>query len=154
MVCFPWEAEILVWKGPPYKEENPGSLLGFRQPLEAESDRNIFHSMPSFPTPPAGTWRYAEESDRVLVQAVCLQIRGQILQKLGKAVIWKIPLKVSPFFPPFEMLQWAHVRILAGGERPVPIKQAQRMSCAPISLQQGPGAMCQANVLQELAFYY
>ncbi|KAL9852741.1 alpha-protein kinase 1 isoform 1-T6 [Geothlypis trichas] len=30
-----------------------------------------------------GTWRYAEESDRVLVQAVCLQIRGQILQKLG-----------------------------------------------------------------------
>ncbi|NWI70947.1 ALPK1 kinase, partial [Todus mexicanus] len=30
-----------------------------------------------------GTWRYAEESDRVLVQSVCLQIRGQILQKLG-----------------------------------------------------------------------
>ncbi|NXY48392.1 ALPK1 kinase, partial [Ceuthmochares aereus] len=30
-----------------------------------------------------GTWRYAKESDRVLVQAVCLQIRGQILQKLG-----------------------------------------------------------------------
>ncbi|XP_016153252.1 PREDICTED: alpha-protein kinase 1 isoform X2 [Ficedula albicollis] len=30
-----------------------------------------------------GTWRYAEESDRILVQAVCLQIRGQILQKLG-----------------------------------------------------------------------
>lgn len=26
LVCF----EILVWKGPPYKEENPGSLLGFR----------------------------------------------------------------------------------------------------------------------------
>ncbi|XP_071664295.1 alpha-protein kinase 1 isoform X4 [Patagioenas fasciata] len=34
---------------------------------------------PSF----AGTWRYAKESDRVLVQSVCLQIRGQILQKLG-----------------------------------------------------------------------
>ncbi|KAJ7396124.1 hypothetical protein BTVI_148352 [Pitangus sulphuratus] len=30
-----------------------------------------------------GTWRYAEDSDRILVQAVCLQIRGQILQKLG-----------------------------------------------------------------------
>ncbi|NXA61556.1 ALPK1 kinase, partial [Mohoua ochrocephala] len=30
-----------------------------------------------------GTWQYAEESDRILVQAVCLQIRGQILQKLG-----------------------------------------------------------------------
>uniref|UniRef100_A0A8D2NQ34 Alpha kinase 1 n=1 Tax=Zosterops lateralis melanops TaxID=1220523 RepID=A0A8D2NQ34_ZOSLA len=30
-----------------------------------------------------GTWRYAVESDRILVQAVCLQIRGQILQKLG-----------------------------------------------------------------------
>ncbi|XP_064366680.1 alpha-protein kinase 1 isoform X2 [Dromaius novaehollandiae] len=31
----------------------------------------------------AGTWRYAKESDRTLVQSVCLQIRGQILQKLG-----------------------------------------------------------------------
>ncbi|NXP16659.1 ALPK1 kinase, partial [Scytalopus superciliaris] len=30
-----------------------------------------------------GTWIYAQESDRILVQAVCLQIRGQILQKLG-----------------------------------------------------------------------
>ncbi|NXA18362.1 ALPK1 kinase, partial [Ibidorhyncha struthersii] len=30
-----------------------------------------------------GTWRYAKESDRILVQSVCLQIRGQILQKLG-----------------------------------------------------------------------
>ncbi|XP_032542820.1 alpha-protein kinase 1 [Chiroxiphia lanceolata] len=30
-----------------------------------------------------GTWRYSEGSDRILVQAVCLQIRGQILQKLG-----------------------------------------------------------------------
>ncbi|NXF85982.1 ALPK1 kinase, partial [Eubucco bourcierii] len=30
-----------------------------------------------------GTWRYAEDSDRILVQSVCLQIRGQILQKLG-----------------------------------------------------------------------
>ncbi|KFQ19148.1 Alpha-protein kinase 1, partial [Merops nubicus] len=30
-----------------------------------------------------GTWRYAQESDRILVQSVCLQIRGQILQKLG-----------------------------------------------------------------------
>ncbi|KAM5309818.1 alpha-protein kinase 1 isoform 2-T3 [Glossophaga mutica] len=31
----------------------------------------------------AGTWQYRNESDRVLVQSVCLQIRGQILQKLG-----------------------------------------------------------------------
>ncbi|KAM9236428.1 alpha-protein kinase 1 [Leptosomus discolor] len=30
-----------------------------------------------------GTWRYAKASDRILVQSVCLQIRGQILQKLG-----------------------------------------------------------------------
>ncbi|XP_068797954.1 alpha-protein kinase 1 isoform X2 [Struthio camelus] len=30
-----------------------------------------------------GTWQYATESDRTLVQSVCLQIRGQILQKLG-----------------------------------------------------------------------
>ncbi|NWI91140.1 ALPK1 kinase, partial [Pitta sordida] len=30
-----------------------------------------------------GTWQYSKESDRILVQAVCLQIRGQILQKLG-----------------------------------------------------------------------
>ncbi|XP_068137412.1 alpha-protein kinase 1 [Hyperolius riggenbachi] len=30
-----------------------------------------------------GTWHYSEESDRVLVQSVCIQIRGQILQKLG-----------------------------------------------------------------------
>ncbi|POI23574.1 hypothetical protein CIB84_012680, partial [Bambusicola thoracicus] len=29
------------------------------------------------------TWQYAKESDRILVQSVCLQIRGQILQKLG-----------------------------------------------------------------------
>ncbi|NWU96052.1 ALPK1 kinase, partial [Upupa epops] len=30
-----------------------------------------------------GTWQYAKDSDRILVQSVCLQIRGQILQKLG-----------------------------------------------------------------------
>ncbi|NXU26313.1 ALPK1 kinase, partial [Thalassarche chlororhynchos] len=30
-----------------------------------------------------GTWQYTKESDRILVQSVCLQIRGQILQKLG-----------------------------------------------------------------------
>ncbi|XP_069487081.1 alpha-protein kinase 1 [Ambystoma mexicanum] len=30
-----------------------------------------------------GTWSYAEESDKMLVQSVCIQIRGQILQKLG-----------------------------------------------------------------------
>ncbi|KAH0615929.1 hypothetical protein JD844_026578, partial [Phrynosoma platyrhinos] len=30
-----------------------------------------------------GVWKYTKESDRILVQAVCIQIRGQILQKLG-----------------------------------------------------------------------
>ncbi|KAG8592930.1 hypothetical protein GDO81_000676 [Engystomops pustulosus] len=30
-----------------------------------------------------GTWNYYIESDRLLVQSVCIQIRGQILQKLG-----------------------------------------------------------------------
>ncbi|XP_062992346.1 alpha-protein kinase 1 [Elgaria multicarinata webbii] len=30
-----------------------------------------------------GVWKYTEESDRILVQSVCIQIRGQILQKLG-----------------------------------------------------------------------
>ncbi|XP_069315272.1 alpha-protein kinase 1 [Eulemur rufifrons] len=30
-----------------------------------------------------GSWLYRNESDKVLVQAVCIQIRGQILQKLG-----------------------------------------------------------------------
>nr|KAF6309463.1 alpha kinase 1 [Pipistrellus kuhlii] len=31
----------------------------------------------------AGSWLYRHESDRVLVQSVCVQVRGQILQKLG-----------------------------------------------------------------------
>ncbi|XP_071470568.1 alpha-protein kinase 1 isoform X2 [Marmota flaviventris] len=30
-----------------------------------------------------GTWIYRNESDKILVQSVCIQIRGQILQKLG-----------------------------------------------------------------------
>ncbi|KAM6441287.1 alpha-protein kinase 1 isoform 1-T1 [Liasis olivaceus] len=30
-----------------------------------------------------GVWKYCKESDRILVQSVCIQIRGQILQKLG-----------------------------------------------------------------------
>ncbi|XP_074084796.1 alpha-protein kinase 1 isoform X2 [Macrotis lagotis] len=30
-----------------------------------------------------GTWQYNKESDKILVQSVCVQIRGQILQKLG-----------------------------------------------------------------------
>ncbi|XP_053317426.1 alpha-protein kinase 1 [Spea bombifrons] len=30
-----------------------------------------------------GSWSYSDENDRVLVQSVCIQIRGQILQKLG-----------------------------------------------------------------------
>ncbi|XP_034527259.1 alpha-protein kinase 1 isoform X7 [Ailuropoda melanoleuca] len=33
--------------------------------------------------PGRGTWLYRNESDKVLVQSVCIQIRGQILQKLG-----------------------------------------------------------------------
>lgn len=32
----------------------------------------------------AGHWIYHSESDRVLVQAVSVQVRGTILQKLGK----------------------------------------------------------------------
>lgn len=88
-------------------------------PLEAQNDRDVFH----FPTPPAGTWRYAEESDRILVQAVCLQIRGQILQKLGKALFWKLPLKISHWvFFPFKMSHWAHVRISCG-EHPAPVNR-------------------------------
>lgn len=31
----------------------------------------------------SGTWLYRNESDQILVQSVCIQIRGQILQKLG-----------------------------------------------------------------------
>lgn len=40
----------------------------------------------------AGHWIYHSESDRVLVQAVSVQVRGTILQKLGKItfVKWKI----------------------------------------------------------------
>ncbi|XP_076789357.1 alpha-protein kinase 1 isoform X2 [Arvicanthis niloticus] len=30
-----------------------------------------------------GTWLYRNDSDKILVQSVCIQIRGQILQKLG-----------------------------------------------------------------------
>uniref|UniRef100_A0A8C5SIV7 Alpha kinase 1 n=1 Tax=Laticauda laticaudata TaxID=8630 RepID=A0A8C5SIV7_LATLA len=30
-----------------------------------------------------GVWKYCKESDCILVQSVCIQIRGQILQKLG-----------------------------------------------------------------------
>lgn len=37
----------------------------------------------SRPSLAAGTWPYRRESDKVLVQSVCVQIRGQILQKLG-----------------------------------------------------------------------
>lgn len=34
----------------------------------------------------SGTWLYRNESDQILVQSVCIQIRGQILQKLG--TVW------------------------------------------------------------------
>lgn len=33
-----------------------------------------------------GTWLYRNESDKILVQSVCIQIRGQILQKLGMVI--------------------------------------------------------------------
>lgn len=58
-----------------------------------------------------------------------------------------------PVFFSLKKLHWVCVRVLACGEHPVAIKQAQKMSCTPISLQQGPGAMHQANKLQELPFY-
>lgn len=38
----------------------------------------------------SGVWKYAQESDRILVQSVCIQIRGQILQKLGKDALLDI----------------------------------------------------------------
>uniref|UniRef100_A0A6I8QX94 Alpha kinase 1 n=1 Tax=Xenopus tropicalis TaxID=8364 RepID=A0A6I8QX94_XENTR len=31
----------------------------------------------------SGSWQYTNQNDKVLVQSVCIQIRGQILQKLG-----------------------------------------------------------------------
>lgn len=31
----------------------------------------------------SGCWKYQRDSDRVLVQAVSVQVRGQVLQKLG-----------------------------------------------------------------------
>lgn len=58
----------------------------------------FFHSLLKFSTLFSGTWQYANESDRILVQSVCLQIRGQILQKLGMAFFCKYLFKVSPFF--------------------------------------------------------
>uniref|UniRef100_A0A8C4QT70 Alpha-type protein kinase domain-containing protein n=1 Tax=Eptatretus burgeri TaxID=7764 RepID=A0A8C4QT70_EPTBU len=39
-----------------------------------------------------GTWKYREDKDRTLVQAVCVQIHGQVLQKLG---LW---LEAAEFF--------------------------------------------------------
>lgn len=39
-----------------------------------------------FPSFFVGTWLYRNESDKVLVQSVCIQIRGQILQKLGTVI--------------------------------------------------------------------
>ncbi|TKC35063.1 hypothetical protein EI555_010265 [Monodon monoceros] len=37
-----------------------------------------------------GTWLYRNESDKVLVQSVCIQIRGQILQKLGTVILSRL----------------------------------------------------------------
>lgn len=78
--------------------ENPGDLLGFRSPYEASNNSDVFHPPLSFSSLPTGTWQYAKQSDRVLVQSVCLQIRGQILQKLGKAFPYQCLLKLSPHF--------------------------------------------------------
>lgn len=49
----------------------------------------------SRPSLAAGTWPYRRESDKVLVQSVCVQIRGQILQKLG-----------APLTPALEPRRW------------------------------------------------
>ncbi|KAG8519417.1 Alpha-protein kinase 1, partial [Galemys pyrenaicus] len=48
-------------------------------------DVKLFKAKRAF-LPPSfivGTWLYRNESDKILVQSVCIQIRGQILQKLG-----------------------------------------------------------------------
>lgn len=61
--------------------------------------------------------------------------------------------RFPPGFFSLKMLHWAHARVLACCKHPTPTKQSQKMSCTPISLQQGPGAVYQANTLQELLFY-
>ena len=50
----------------------------------------IIQGQKRFPFPLSfivGTWLYGNESDKVLVQSVCIQIRGQILQKLGTVIL-------------------------------------------------------------------
>ncbi|KAG8454054.1 hypothetical protein GDO86_000622 [Hymenochirus boettgeri] len=55
-----------------------------------------------------GFWQYTEESDKVLVQSVCIQIRGQILQKLG---MW------------YEAAELIWVSIVGFSELPIPDKK-------------------------------
>lgn len=38
-------------------------------------------------SPNTGCWLYHSESDRALVQAVSVQVRGMVLQKLGKTFL-------------------------------------------------------------------
>ena len=38
-------------------------------------------------SPKIGCWVYHSESDRALVQAVSVQVRGMVLQKLGKTFL-------------------------------------------------------------------
>lgn len=44
------------------------------------------------PPSPVGRWVYHSESDRALVQAVSVQVRGMILQKLGEGLFYRIRL--------------------------------------------------------------
>lgn len=81
-----------------FSRKNPGDLLGFRSLYEASNDSDVFHPPLNLSSLPAGSWWYVTESDRVLVQSVCLQIRGQILQKLGKAFPYQCLLRLSPHF--------------------------------------------------------
>uniref|UniRef100_A0A8C5LYP3 Alpha kinase 1 n=1 Tax=Leptobrachium leishanense TaxID=445787 RepID=A0A8C5LYP3_9ANUR len=55
-----------------------------------------------------GSWRYADENDRVLVQSVCVQIRGEILQKLG---LW------------YEAAELIWASIVGFSELPIPDKK-------------------------------
>ena len=53
--------------------------------------QKYFFFLPSFVV---GTWLYRNESDKVLVQSVCIQIRGQILQKLGTVILSSLTYQV------------------------------------------------------------
>ncbi|OCT99872.1 alpha-protein kinase 1 [Xenopus laevis] len=60
-----------------------------------------------------GSWQYTNESDKVLVQSVCIQIRGQILQKLG---MW------------YEAAELIWASIVGFSELPIPDKKGMSTS--------------------------